>query len=131
MTNPIFQGNHHAGYKGHGITGTGNERLTVEMGWGTVAGKSGDVAYIQLSSLVTGDINMGVYFQSEVPVTIDYTLCNPGIAISPDPDDQAATLWTGAQAVPGDGTIVTAAHPVFTVIRVTFGGDGSLYVGVR
>ena len=131
MGNPIFQGNHHVGYKGHGINGTGAERLTVEMGWGTVAGKSGDVAYIQLSSLVTGDINMGVYFQSEVPVTIDYTLCNPGIAISPEPEDQDATRWTGAQLIPGDGTIVAAVHPVFTAIRVTFGGPGSLYMGVR
>lgn len=130
MGNPIFQGNHHVGYKGHGINGTGSENVTVEMGWGTVAGKSGDVAYIQLSSLVTGDINQGVFFQSEVAVTIDYTLCNPGIAISPDPDCQAATLWDGAQAVTA-GQMTKADWTVFTAIRVTFGGSGSLYVGVR
>lgn len=130
MGNPIFQGNHHVGYKGHGINGTGADRLTVEMGWGTVAGKTGDVAYIQLSSLVTGDINQGVFFQSEVAVTVDYTLCNPGIAISPDPDSQAATLWNGSQAVVAN-TMTKADWPVFTAIRVTFGGDGSLYVGVR
>lgn len=130
MGHPVFQGNHRVGYKGHGINGTGAERVTVEMGWGTVAGKSGDVAFIQLSSMVTGDINMGVYFQSEVPVTIDYTLCNPGIATSPEPDNQDATMWDGAQAIPPN-VITAAAHPIFTAIRVTFGGDGSLYVGVR
>jgi len=130
MGNPIFQGNHHNGYKGHGITGTGAERVTVEMGWGTVAGKSGDVAFIQLSSMVTGDINQGVFFQSEVPVTVDYTLCNPGIAASPEPECQDATLWNGAQSVSA-GVMTKADWPVFTVIRVTFGGNGSFYAGVR
>jgi hypothetical protein len=130
MANPVFQGNFGRGFLGHGIRGTGDQRVPVEMGWGTGAGKTGDVMYVQLSSMLTGDINQGVFFQSEVAVTVDYTLCNPGIACSPEPENQAATMWTGAQAV-APNVLVEAQFPVFTVMRVTFGGNGSFYAGVR
>jgi len=126
----VFQGNHHHGYKGKGSWGTGDQNVTVQLGWGSATGKDGDVCLIQLSSMVTGDINQGVFFQSECPVTVDYTLCNPGIAISPDPENQAMTMWTNPQSVAAN-QMVKADWPVFTVIKVTFNGDGTFYAGVR
>lgn len=127
---PIFKGNHHHGYLGHGAWGTGAENVTVQLGWGSIAGHSGDVAYIQLSSMLQGDINQGIFFQSECPVTIDYTLCNPALASDYDPEVQASVLWSDTQTIPvNDITKSTAA--LFTVLRVMFGGEGTLYIGVR
>lgn len=130
MGRPIFKGNHHRGYIGHGSEGVGVQDVTVQMGWGSVTGKTGDVAFIQLSSLAITDINQGVFFQSECPVVIDYTLCNPSMSISFDPDIQASVLWDGAQAIPV-GTMTEAEFGVFTAVRVTFNGNGTLYMGVR
>lgn len=130
MGNPTFIGNHHRGYLGHGAEGTGTQNVTVQMGWGSISGRAGEIGYIQLSSLAITDINQGVFFQSECPVTIDYTLCNPSMSISFDPDVQDMALWDGAQAIPV-GTMTEAAFSVFTALRVTFNGDGTLYMGVR
>jgi hypothetical protein len=130
MANPIFQGNHHKGYKGPGVSGTGIQNVTVEMGWGSVTGHSGDVCYAQLSSLVTGDINQGVFFQSECPVSVAYTLVNPGLAASLDPADQQAVMWTNEQAITAN-EIIEATCPVFTVMRITFGGSGTVYAATR
>lgn len=130
MANPVFQGNHHKGYKGHGVEGTGIQNVTVQMGWGSVSGRSGDVCYVQLSSMVTGDINQGVFFQSECPVTIDFTLVNPGLSASLDPADQDAVMWANTQTVAAND-IVESNIPVFTVMRITFGGSGTFYTAVR
>lgn len=130
MGTPAFKGNSGAAYRHPGLNGAGHSFVTVQMGWGTGGGKSGDVLYLQLSGLVTGDINQGVFFQSEVPITVDYTLQNPSVALDFDPDNQADVLWDGAQAIPVK-TITAAAFPIFTCARITMGGDGTFCVGVR
>lgn len=130
MGNPTFQGNHGAAYRHPAMNGAGAQFVTVQMGWGCASGKSGDHIYCQLSGLVTGDINQGVFFQSEVPITVDYTLQNPGIALDLDPNNQADVMWDGAQSIP-PGVITRADQSVFTVCRVTMGGDGTVNIGVR
>lgn len=129
MSNPKIIGNHRRGYLGHGINGVGIEQVPMEMGWSAVKGKAGDKAYLQLGALLIGGLNQGVFFQSEVPVTVDYTLCNAAMAMSSDPDTQGMTMWDGAQAVPS--TVITPAkYPVFSVMRITFTQPGTVYVGV-
>jgi hypothetical protein len=128
--NPKVVGNHRRGYLGHGTNGVGGQVVPVQLGWLAVTGKVGDTAFIQLSSIVTGDINMGVFFQSEAGVTVDYTLCNPGIACSPQPADQQSTMWNGAQVIPAND-ITPAKFNVFTAMRITFTSPGTVYVGVR
>lgn len=130
MGSPNFQGNHGAAYRHPGLNGTGAQNVTVQMGWGSGSGKTGQQLFVQLSGIVTGDINQGVFWHSDVPITVDYTLFNPGLATDTDPDTQAAVKWFGAQAVPV-GQITKADWPVFTVARVTMGGNGCFNVGVR
>lgn len=130
MSSPIFQGNHGQAYRHPALNGAGALFVTVQMGWGCGSGKTGDKIYVQLSGMVTGDINQGVFFQSDVPITVDYTLQNPAIATDLDPDIQSGVLWDGAQAVP-TGKMTKADWSVFTVCRVTMGGDGTFNIAVR
>lgn len=130
MSNPKIIGNHRRGYMGHGLNGVGTEQVPVEQGWAAVTGKANDVAYLMLGPLLVGGVNQGVFFQSEVPVTVDFTLCNPGMAMSSQPDTQGMVMWDGAQAVPAD-VITAAKYNVFTTMRITFGGaGGTCYIGV-
>lgn len=130
MSGPNFQGNHGAAFRHPALNGAGAQNVTVQMGWGTGSGKAGDVLFIQLSGLVIGDINQGVFFHSDVPIVVDYTLFNPGLACDPDPDTQAMVKWDGAQAIAA-GQITEAEFSVFTVCRVTMGAAGVFNVGVR
>lgn len=123
-------GNHSKGFLGHGIGGHGIANVPVGMGWDTlVASEASDVYYLQLSSVVTGDINRGIFFQGEVPVSIDFTLCNPALAADKDPAIQASVLWANTLAVPAN--TITPTDVLFTVCRITFSAPGALYVGVR
>lgn len=130
MAGPNFLGNHGAAARHPALNGVGAQNVTVQMGWGSGGGKSGDKLYVQLSGLVTGDINQGVFFQSDVPITVDYTLQNPGLALDMDPDIQSGVLWDGAQVIPA-GVITEAEFSVFTVCRITMGGNGTFNIGVR
>jgi len=127
---PKFLGNFGAsGARGNNNLGVGIANQPSQAGGGSMTGKAGDVGYVPMSSLRPESASTkSVHFQSEVPVTIDYTLCNLALATSPDPGAQASVLWSNTQSIaPGD--IVSATIPCFTVIRVTFGGDGTLYLG--
>lgn len=126
-----LSGNHSRGYLGKGSRGQGSQNVTVGIGWlMATASEAGDVAYFQLGDLLANNnLTQGVFFQSEAGATIDFTLCNPGLAMSPDPDDQASVLWTNSLTVP-TGTI-TPADLVFTCARITFTAPGTVYVGAR
>lgn len=123
-------GNHAKGYKGDGIRGTGNQLVPVQMGWAAVSGKAGEIAFVQLSGLVTGDINQGVFFQTEAAVNVRFTLANPGTVLDPDPIARGAALWTPVQAV-APGTIEQADFSAFTIMEMTFTAPGTCYVVVR
>ncbi len=128
MASPKFHGNHGASFK-HGSSGDFTSDLPVAMGWGRMTGKTGDVGYISLSDLLHGDVNQAVYCQSEVAVTLDYTLCEPGRIMNAEPLIQNEIMWDGAQAVAP--TVMTKCDfPVFTFMRVTFTGDGTIFFGV-
>ncbi len=130
MGNPTILSNHSSIAYGPGIRGVFNQRVPVNMGWVSISGKAGDVAFIQLSSLVIGDINQGVFYQSEVAATAEYTLCNPGLTQDMSPEAQAAVLWTDSQDIAAN-QMVKADWSVFTSVKITLQGDGTLYIGVR
>lgn len=124
-------GNHSRGYMGHGFSGNGAQNVPVAMGWlSVVASEVNDVAYVQLSGIVTGDINQGVHFQSEVAATVEYTLCNPAVATNTDPAVQANVMWSNLQNVAAD-TVVQADVGVFTVAKIKFSAPGTFYIAVR
>lgn len=129
MKSPIIIGNHSRGFKTHGFDGQRGFNLPVGMGWCSVVGESGDTCVIQLTSLTLKDVNQGVYFQSTVPVSVEYSLANPGPLISQNPTIRNAGPWSPAQTV-APGNIVKADWPIFTAIKVTLNGDGALYIGV-
>jgi hypothetical protein len=126
-------GNHSKGYLGHGIGGHGIANNKQGLGWDClVASAAGDVEYVELSSLVIGDINQGVFFQSEAGATIDFTLCNSALATDRDPQAQASVLWGNTLTVPNTKQIVTSPGLIlFTVLRITFTQPGAVYIGVR
>jgi hypothetical protein len=132
MATPKFIGNYGAsGSRGHINEGVGIAAWPTQTGGGSLSGKSGDIGYIPLGSLLPpGGINQDVYFQSEVGVTIDFTLVNVALATSSDPEAQASVMWTNTQTVAAN-TIVKSDVPVFAALRVTFGGDGTLYILVQ
>lgn len=123
-------GNHSRGYIGKGIGGNGIQNVPVGMGWASAAAsEANDVWYVQLSTIVTGDINQGIFFQSEAGATVEFTLCNPGMATNDDPTVQASVLWGNSLTVPVD--TITEAPVLFTVAKVTFTAPGTVYVVVR
>lgn len=126
-------GNHSKGYLGHGIGGHGIANKPQGLGWDSiVASEAGDVYYVQLASLAIGDINQGVFFQSDNGATVDFTLCNSELAMDADPLVQPSVLWGNTLLVPSGGAIVTTPTLLmFTVLRITFTAPGVVYIGVR
>lgn len=123
-------GNHSKGYLSESAGGNGIQNVPAGMGWVAVTGSAaGDKAVVQLTTILTGEINQGVFFQSETGASVDFTLFNPGAATSPDPLVAAAVAWGSVLALPA-GQIVKA--PVlFTCLRLTFTAPGTVYIGVR
>ena len=126
-------GNHSKGYLGHGIGGHGIANKQQGLGWDSiVASEIGDVYYVELASLVIGDINQGVFFQSDGGATVDFTLCNSELATNRDPQIQTSVLWNNSLTVPSGGAIVTTPTLLmFTALRITFTAPGVVYIGVR
>lgn len=125
-------GNHSIGYLGrdnvggHGI----NNNKMQGLGWVCVVGsEAGDETVVRLQDLAIGDINVGVFFQSEAGAEIEFTLVNSAQATNMDPQVQAAVLWGNTLTVPV-GTI-TPADLLFTCCKVTFTAPGAVYIGVR
>jgi hypothetical protein len=130
MATPKFIGNwSSSGSRGEPHEGVGVAGQPSQAGGGSMTGKSGDIGYIPMSAILpSGGLNQSVFFQSEVGVDIDYTLCGLGLATSSEPAAQAACLWTDSQTVAANA-IVKADVPGFNCMRVTFNGNGTLYVG--
>ncbi len=123
-------GNHGRGFVGRGITGVGGQNLPVGVGWCAVIGsQAGDKEVVQLSSILNGNLQQGIFFQSEAGATIEFTLCNPGMADSTDPAEAAATLWANSLAVPA--STIVKAPVLFTACRITFNAPGAVYIGAR
>ncbi len=122
-------GNHSKGFLSESANGNGIQNVPVGMGWiAATASEAGDEVVIQLTSLLAGQLQQGIYFQAEAAATVAYTLFNPGLAASPDPLDQASVVWTADVAIaPG----ITKAPVLFTCMRITFGAPGTVYVGAR
>lgn len=123
----VATGNHGRGYLGHGIDGVGTANVPTAFGWLAVSGDVGSTFVVQMGSLVKADINQGIYFQSAVSVDVDFTLCNPGLAASVDPANQASVIWSNTLSVAANGPIVQAPI-LFTAIRLTFHGKGVCYI---
>lgn len=126
-------GNHSKGFLGHkGIGGHGIANKPQGIGWDTlVASEASDVYVVQLGSLVIGDINQGVFFQSEAGATVEFTLCNSELATNLDPQVQASVLWGNSLTVPAGGAIVSPGVLVFTCAKITFTAPGAVYLGAR
>ena len=125
-------GNHSRAYLGHGINGNGIQNVPVGMGWTQgSASEAGDVWLLQLTTVVTGDINQGIFFQSEAGATVEFTLFNPGIAGEHDAVSQASVMYDPTVlTVPAGGEIVEAPS-IFTIAKITFTAPGTVYVAVR
>lgn len=130
MPSPKFIGNNGvSGSRGNNNAGVGIAGHPSQAGGGSMTGRAGDVGYVPMAGLGSESVgSKDIYFQSEVGVVIDYTLCNVGLATSNDPVAQEAVLWSNSQTIAA-GSIVPATLSCFTVIRVTFQGDGTLYLG--
>ncbi len=125
------RGNYGAAHMGQGASGVGGaNNVPVGMGWLAIAGKTGDTFYGQLSSIVTGDINQGIFFQAPAGATVEFTLASVGMVFNSSAAELATVPWANALTVPVGGAIVNA--PVlFTVFKLTFTGDGEVYVVTR
>jgi hypothetical protein len=123
-------GNHAPGFKGRQMSGIGTAAKPMGLGWDSfVATDSGDQLVIQLSSIVIGDINFGVFFQASSAITVEFTLSNVATATDPDPAANAATIWGNSLSVPAGQ--ITQAPVLFTACRITFTGPCEGYIGVR
>jgi hypothetical protein len=123
-------GNHSKGYLGRGSTGNGVQNVVQGIGWqAATASEAGDVAYLSLTGAFLSDINQGIFFQAESSATIEFTLCNSGLAASIDPTVQASVLWGNSLSLPAN--TITKAPVLFTVCKITFGAPGTVYMGVR
>lgn len=123
------------GNRGHylnGVSGVGKAVLPDgTIGWNAVVGKSGDVAYLAAASVHSNDrVQQGYYFQSGAGATVDFTLANANMATDASPGAQDNVQWANTLTVANDGTIVKA-EVCFTAIRITFTGDGEVYVLAR
>lgn len=126
-------GNRSLGYLGHdnvGGNGINNNKMQ-GLGWVSLTGSAaGDEIVVRLQDLAIGDINVGVFFQSEAGASVDFTLVNSELATNMDPLIQVGALWGSTLAVPAGGTI-TPSEVLFTCCRVTFTAPGTVYIGVR
>jgi hypothetical protein len=126
-----YVGNHSKGYLGKGSDGNGIQNVTVNgMGWLAVtASVANDVAYVPLNNIIASNIDQGIFFQSEVGATVQFSLANPALAASKDPADNAGAPW-GNQITLVANTI-QVAPVLFTVCKITFSAPGTVYIGVR
>lgn len=124
-------GNSGPGYSKHGLQGIGGRAFPTGMAWvGIVNNEAEDSYVISIADIVTGDINQGIFFQASKPVTIEFTLSNPGTACSSDPLEQDLAIWTTPFSVPA-GEIISP-EIIFTALRITFPTAGTeVYIGVR
>jgi|SRR5471030_1278467 len=123
-------GNRAKGYLGHSPSGIGSANVPVGIGWsGWGADASGDVKIVQLSALIFNDLHFGIFFQSSVPITVEFTLSNPGMAMDPDPNVQGSVLWGNSLSVPAGE--ITKADVLFTCCKITWSAAGEAYMGVR
>ncbi len=125
-------GNHSKASMGHGVNGNGVvNNVPAGLGWLSVTGSdAGDEHVVQLGNLMAGELNLGVFFQSEAGASVEFTLFNPAMATDPDPEVNASVLWGNTLAVPAGGAIVQAPL-VFTCCKITFTAPGTVYIGVR
>lgn len=123
-------GNHGRGFKGDAAGGVGMVSDPVGLGWAAISASAiSDKWVVQLSSIIMSQLAQGVFFQSEVAATVEFTLCNPSMATSLDPAENNQTKW-GNSLTLSPSTIVKA--PVlFTACRITFGAPGTVYIGAR
>lgn len=101
------------------------------IGQVTVVGKTGDVAYFSASEIHSLDkVHRGYFFQSKAGATVEFTLANLGLAKNPKPEVQSTVPWSGSITVANDGTIISYLD-AFSCLKVTFTGDGELYIVAR
>lgn len=125
------------------ITGTGGVGAAftpdLSVGWTSVIGKAGDVAYIGVAGLNRKSTDLGYYVQggSGVSATIDFTLANEAAATSGNPQYQALVPWDTANAVTVSTTVQlimdkTNKFPLaFTAMKITFASAGEIYIMSR
>lgn len=124
-------GNHGPLYRG-GPQGVGKENVPdYSISWMSVTGKSGDVYYVTAGQATSGGtLEQGYSFQSDCGATVDFTLANAALALSPKPENQAQVKWANTITVAADGTILPSSL-VFACARITFTGDGTVYIVAR
>lgn len=121
----------HGYYNRGGISGVGVEEIGPLVGQlTTVVADSASVIALSVAQVATSTYQMGICVQSDVAATIKYSLSNPALAASQDPDVRAQAIWTTAQTItPNAIDIVTPLF--FTAMEITFPSAGFLYVYAR
>ena len=125
------QGNSSKGNLGIAPTGQGvSANYPTGMGWLCVmSNQANDVTYQALEGLLISQLAHGIFAQSSVAASLQFTLCNPAEALSLDPNLQAGVLWSPATTlVPG---VITNLPVLFTAVKITFPAAGQVYFGVR
>ncbi len=92
----------------------------------TVVGKAGDVLPLTLNQIGQVVTQMGVYVQSSAAVDLQYSLSDPGLAGSTDPDLRSNALWTDAQTLTANAIVQTESI-LFTTVLVTFTNDAEVH----
>lgn len=124
------RGNYGTASMGHGASGVGSAgNVPVGMGWLSVVGKAGDVFYGQLSSIVTGDINQGIFFQAPAGATVEFTLAPISMVFSDSEAQRDTVPWGNSLTVPAGS--ITPAGLLFTAFKLTFTAAGEVYVVTR
>lgn len=110
----------------HGLASLGGRAASQQppagFGYLVARGNAGAVGVAHSSGLqmIIGRVNIGVFMQSDVPVTVQFTL-------SPDPTAADAVWGSQITVSPSD---IQKVNLAFTGIKVTFGtSGGSLFIG--
>ena len=121
----------HGYYNRGGTSGVGVENTGPVIGQlTTVVADAASVIAVSVSQVATSTYQMGICVQGDVAATIKYSLSNPALAASADPDIRAQAIWTAAQTItPNDITVVTPLF--FTAAEITFPSAGCIIFYAR
>lgn len=124
-------GNIGAPFSNHGSRGISARSFPTGMGYASwVNNKADDYVIVLLSSIVTGDINQGIFVQASKAVTVELTLSNPGVADNSNPDTMNEAMWDAPITLTPNQ--IKELPSVFTAMRITFPEAGTeVCVGVR
>lgn len=125
-------GNRGPGWKGAHVQGVGISARGAQFGsWVAFTGKAGQVLYVGVSQALPGMFENSMAIQSNMAVTLEFTLCEENLVTSGDPLVAESATWGSSQSVPANDIVELNNGLPFTGIKFTFTGDTVLYIMAR